>query len=445
MWGPGDMRFRTSLDDRSLAVAARKRGQRGAATVYLLVLMVPVLFGLIGFAVDLGMLYSIKGELKAGAGAMALAAAQQLIGTDTATAGANTGIQVTGNNYYFYGLPIGKNSGSVSSTISDPGFYATLADALASGSNGGNESGSAQAKYVRVTVTGQFPLLFWGFLPNTSGSRNVTVLATAVAGISAPLCQACGIEPFALAAINQGDTADFGFTPGTKYSLGYLCTVGNNIPPPAPLPGSSQLISYLLLNRFDPNSVAFPDEGSQAFQDGAGGLPGNMSSAACPTGQSCACFRINNAETIWPSAIVNSCGASQVAPVVTDALCGVDARFESTPSTACGGIQSIDTLSSIYQPDTDPNDYDTYTDYTGNGRRLVTVPIVDTLNGAGSMTVLGFRQFLLIPNQGEFNINPGDPFGRFIAMYVGTVAPVPQGRFDGCQQTAGPGKVVLHQ
>ena len=37
---------------------------------------------LIGFAVDLGILYSMKGELKAGASAMALAAAQQLIGTE---------------------------------------------------------------------------------------------------------------------------------------------------------------------------------------------------------------------------------------------------------------------------------------------------------------------------------------------------------------------------
>jgi len=40
---------------------------------------------------------------------------------------------------------------------------------------------------------------------------------------------------------------------------------------------------------------------------------------------------------------------------------------------------------------------------------------------------------------------PADPNGRFLAIYIGSVAPVKQGRFDGCQQTAGPGKVVLHQ
>ncbi len=57
------------------------------------------------------------------------------------------------------------------------------------------------------------------------------------------------------------------------------------------------------------------------------------------------------------------------------------------------------------------------------------------------MTVIGFRQFLLNWRV----INPADLNGRFLAIYIGSVAPVKQGRFDGCQQTAGPGKVVLHQ
>jgi hypothetical protein len=61
------------------------------------------------------------------------------------------------------------------------------------------------------------------------------------------------------------------------------------------------------------------------------------------------------------------------------------------------------------------------------------------------MTILGFRQFLVIPGQGATVINPADANGRFVAMYIGSVAPLKQGRFDGCQQTAGPGKVVLHQ
>jgi Flp pilus assembly protein TadG len=421
----------------SRMLAQGRLGRRGAAALPLLVILVPVLFGFIGFAVDLGILYSVKGELKSGANAMALAAAQQLIGTDTATSAAETAMQLTGNSYYFRGFPIGQTTGSATSTITGPLYYGTAADAIVPA--GGAETGGALAKYVRVTVTGQTQLLFWSFLPLVSAGRNVTVLATAVAGISAPLCQACGIEPFAVAALNQGDTTDFGFTSGTKYSFTYLCTVTAGVTLPPPLPGAAGgELSYLLLNRVDPNAVAFPDEGSQAFQDGAGGLPGSTNSAQ-------ACFRVNNTEVIWPSAVINQCSSMQVAPVVTGALCGLDARFESATPTACSNVPAIDSLASIYQPDSDPNDYDVYANYTGNGRRIITVPIVDTLSGTAPMTVLGFRQFLVIPTQGALNINPGDPFGRFVGLYLGSVAPLKQGRFDGCQQTAGPGKVVLHQ
>ena len=47
----------------------------------LLIIMVPVLFGLMGFAVDLGRLYLIRGELNQAATAMAMAAAQNLNGS----------------------------------------------------------------------------------------------------------------------------------------------------------------------------------------------------------------------------------------------------------------------------------------------------------------------------------------------------------------------------
>ena len=415
-----------------------EKATRGAATIQLLVILVPVLFGLIGFAVDLGMIYSMKGELKAGAAAMALAGAQQLIGTDSSTTAAATAMSVTSNNYYFQRFPIGQGSGTRISTISDPVYYATAADAIANGVGG---AAGAQARYVRVSVTGQMPPLFWGFLPLLTSTRNITVAATAVAGVSAPLCLACGIEPIAVAALNQSDTTDFGFTQNIEYSLSYLCTGGT---PPPVLAGASQTIYYVLLNRFDPSATVFPDEGSQAFQYAAGGLPGTISNSACPAGQSCACFRVNNTESLWTDATVNTCGT--VASLVTSTLCGLDARFESSPANACSNIQAVDTLSTIYTPDTDVNPYGTYNSYTGNGRRVVTIPIVDMLSSSGTMTVLGFRQFLLIPQQTPPPyIDPSNSYGSFAALYIGSVVPVPQGRFDGCQQTAGPGKVVLHQ
>ena len=455
------MSFRSSKPDGSQACgsAQTRRGarrqfaqrhstQRGASALWLVVIFVPVLLGLAGFALDLGMLYSAKGELKTAASSMALAAAQNLIGTDAASSNAQAAAMVTvqnpagpSNRYNFQGIGIGQGAGGLASTISDPAYYAAAADAIASTGPSGSEVASAQAKYVRMTVTGETPLIFWGLLPVAS-SRKVAITATAVAGISAPLCLACGIEPFAIAAPNQADPVDFGFTPGTIYSFAYLCTVSAPAPgqPPSPPPpilgGGAQTLNYLLINRLDPNNTSFPDETSQAYQDGAGGLPGNTNSAQ-------ACFRVNNVEAVWADATVNRCGVP-VALVVTSAICGLDSRFESGTTTACSNVTAVDTLSSAYPQDPDVTSYATYTDYAGNGRRIITIPVVDALS-ATAMTVLGFRQFLLQPNSGTTDITTGDVYGRFLGMYIGSVKPVPQGRFDGCSISAGPGKVVLHQ
>jgi Flp pilus assembly protein TadG len=408
----------------------------------MLVILVPVLFGLIGFAIDLGIMYVVKGELKAAANSMALAAAQQLIGTDVATDAASAAAQLTvqnganvGNKYDFNGLPIGQTTNSLVSTALPPAYFSTAAGAIAASGNGGvGAVGGSSAKYAVATISGQIPLVFWNFLPIVT-SRNIAVVASAVAGISSPLCIACGIEPFAVAAIDQSDTTDFGYTINELYSFTYLCT---GTPVPAPLAGAAQVLDYVLLNRLDPNAVVYPDETSQIFRDAAGGLPGNTNSAI-------ACFTINNTEVIWVDAAPVACSAAAPAAVVTDALCGLDSRFEVSTNPACQAIVGFDVLSTIYPADTDLNTYTTYTDYTGDGRRIITIPIVDALSATANMTVLGFRQFLVMPAEGGTAINPDDPNGRFVAMYIGSVAPVKQGRFDGCQQTAGPGKVVLHQ
>ena len=408
----------------------------------ILVILVPVLFGLIGFAIDLGVIYVAKGELKTAANAMALAAAQQLIGTDVATDAATASALLTvqnganvANKYNFNGLSIGQSTGNIESTVPSPAFYGTAASAIAAAGNGGvGGVGGAQAKYVVSTVTGQIPLVFWNFLPIVT-SRNITVVASAVAGISAPLCTACSIEPYAVAAVDQTDTTDFGYTLNELYSFTYLCT---GTPAPPILTGATQELNYVLLNRLDPNAVVFPSEDSQLFRAAAGGLPGNTNSAV-------ACFFVNNPELIWVNAAPVACSAATPAADVTDALCGLDTRFEVPTNGACTAITGFDTLSTAYAPDTDLNTYTTYTDYTGDGRRIITIPIVDAISATANMTVLGFRQFLVMPDSGATAISPSDQYGRFIGMYIGSVAPVKQGRFDGCTQTAGPGKVILHQ
>ena len=441
------------MDTRNQRRSNRKPAQRGATSLQILVILVPVLFGLIGFAVDLGRLYMIRGELKTAANAMALASAQRLIGTDQSLGDAITASKIPidsstgfGNKYDFGGLVIGETTGQLGSTAPDPAFYSTLADALA-GSNGGG--GGTASRYAQVTLTADAPLVFWRFLPLASEGK-VSIQAGAVAGISAPLCTACGIEPYAVAALDQSDTTDFGFVQGTIYTFGYSCTTGIQ---PAGLPdtaGATRRIPYLLLDRYNSADATFSDENTQLLRAGANGMPGldPTQGLLSSSGQPIACFNINNSavESVWASATPRVCTAAVAGPV-SSALCGLDLRFEPNPSstfsTVCGNIASAGTVEPAYTQDTDLAEEATYPSYTGNGRRLITVSIVDTLN-PNSMTVLGFRQFLVQPNLNVGTLNPSDINGRFLVMYVGNVAPLKQGSFGSCGVTSGPGKVVLH-
>ena len=416
----------------------RSRRQTGATTIQVLVLMVPVIMGLIGFAFDLGRLYSARNDLKMAANSMALAMATQLIGTDASTGTAPTVGQLTidntgglGNKYDFNGNLIGQDN----STVADPQFYAALTDAIGSNNEGtGSTVSGSTAKYVRVNINGETPLVFWNFL-SLAQNRRTLVQATAVAGVSAPLCTACSIEPITVAAVDPADGTDFGYVPGTLYTLAYLCT-GNGTP--AVLPGGGAVVQYVLLNRLSTSTQIFTGETSQVLRMGADGLPPS-------TVQGDACFLVNTAEQIWASATAVACTNPTANATVQAFVCGLGLRFDPSLQASCTGIPESDSISTIYSQDADLSAVTDYTQYAGLGRRVITIPIVDSIANTAAMTVLGFRQFLVEPDAGSTSVTASDAASRFIVMYLGTVKPVRQGSFGGCAQTAGPGKVVLHR
>jgi hypothetical protein len=435
--------------------------RRGAASVHILVILIPVIFGLIGFAVDLGQLYMSRGELKNAANARALAAASQLTGTEAAVENANSAATLPvenvsgyGNRYMFGGFPIGETSGSFASEAVEPEYYENVADATGTSEvTGASGAGGTTARHVRVVLRGEAPITFWSFL-SLAQERKVNLAAVAVAGISAPLCTACGIEPMAVAALNLEDTVHFGFTPGSIYTFGYQCTGGGAQPP---LAGTVQRIPYLLLDHYNQGAQVFIDESTQLYRIGLQGLPGLP-----PTTENrrLACVTINDPtpSLLWGTAAGSTnanplaCNQNRVNPGVTNHLCGLAARLSAEIPEACATIPEIDSLAPGYPVDTDIALLDDYTAYTGNFRRIITVPVVETLTtSTDGMVVLGFRQFLLEPTTEESaSINVSDSNGRFAALYIGTdarPAPVPlkQGTFQGCSVAAGPGKVVLHQ
>lgn len=419
---------------------SRKFG-RGGAAISILVVLGPVILVLSGLAVDLGRLYFIKSELKTAANAAALAAAQRLIGTDAssgnATASAQLGIANTGglgNKYDFAGLVIGGGATSLASSLEDPEFFDTASGAIGGANSSGNTATGAQARYARITVRAEAPLLFFGLIP-LGQERKTPILMEAVAGMSAPLCVACGIENIAIAPLDDTDTTDFGYVPGSRYTLGYQCL---GAPVPQALPNTQQRVQYLLLDRYDTTATVLADEQSQMYRIGAGGLIPS-------TNRGTSCFTIGATELLWASATVQGCATNNVATSVRSFACGIGSRFDTVPVGNCANIAEIDALQTLQPVDTDLTELDDYAAYTGNTRRIITVPIVDVLSTNSAMTLLAFRQFLIQPNQNTISTNTTDPTARFAAIYLGSVAPIRQGRYEGCQISTGPGKVVLHR
>lgn len=407
----------------------------------MLVLLVPVFFGLMGFAIDLGRLYMVRNELKAAANAMALSAAAQLNGTEVATANAETVgtnvIRVSNGvaaKYDFGGNLIGQSNGNLNSEAPVFDYYDNRA--LAITPNGGPGGvGATVAKYVKVTMRAEAPTIFWRFL-SLAQEGKVNLVTEAVAGVSAPVCQACGIEPIAIAPISTEDPLHYGFTVGTKYTFGYFCNGG---PQPAALTGTGQRIPYLIINRLDEGAQLFPDELTQLYRAGAQGLPASAN-------QNLSCVRVSAEETIWVNAAPLNCNAARVANQVTTVLCGLGARFDQNVPAECNLVPEAATVATANVVDTDLADTEDYTTYTGNNRRIITVPVVETISAGGTMLVLGFRQFLLMPSPGDTTVSAGDTNGRFVAMYIGNPMPLRSGRLEGCTGLAsGPGKVVLHR
>jgi hypothetical protein len=263
----------------------------------------------------------------------------------------------------------------------------------------------------------------------------VTLRTEAIAGLSAPLCTACGIESIAVAAPDATDTADFGFVPGVRYTLGYNCTGPGA---PGPLTGTTQRMPYLLVNKYNENDQVFLDEATQTFRIGGQGLPPTVTSAL-------SCLQVNGVEAGWGATTALACQNIRVPGQVTGFMCGLATRFVSGVPTGCENITDIDAASGAYSPDSDVADHEVYEEYTGNRRRVITVAIVDTLGSGAEMTVLGFRQFFLEPNLNTTELDATDLGGRFAALYVGTKMPLRGGSVAGCSIANGPGKVVLHR
>ncbi len=417
-----------------------KQAQRGATTIYFLLFTI-LFFGFLVMAADFGRLYLIQGELQTAADAAAIAAATHLSGTMNATTDAADQIttvfdSTTGNDNRFNLRlnQISEAGGSDLITTTTTDYFASLLDARSNvngGQTGGIDWGSGTyPKYVRVQLTAQAPVLFLPLLNRTANPRP-TVVVSAIAGLSAPICSACGIDGFAVVDQSGGtDPINYGLTLGTVYSLN---TTTNN------LNAATPLIQYTILNHIPVGPVGLDDIDGALFEIGAGGF----SSAAGLDPP--APVSVDATEAIVPVTVRLGNGTTS-----RDILCGLNIRFAGDPSTGnCAAIAEFATLGPLFTADTDqgggadPPSEDYSTEYSGNGRRVLTVAVVDAV---ATLTVLNFRQFLIEPatatSQG---VNTAAANAAFRAQYIGSPVPLKCGGIGGlCTITSGPGRTVLH-
>jgi hypothetical protein len=432
-------------------------------SIQLVVIMVPVFFGMMGFALDLGRLYLIRGELSQAANSMAVAAASQLLGTTAAADNMAKLLPPNGPtyNYNFGGIPVGVGSGNLTSTVGPPNCFDTVSNAT-SGSGTAGDCSTAQA--VQITVRADAPLLFWSLLPG-GALRKTPIGVQAVAGISAPLCTVCNTTPIAIPALDASDTTDFGFVHDILYTFSYTCT-GTPVPVNLAFTSSAgsaggSTVPYEFLNRFDANNSTL-DEFDQLYVSGAQGVLASTSptvnTLTTNPNTPMACFNMGDFEQLWANAAPPTCalGTNQYIQAM---LCGIYSRLDNanTPAACTTAVTDFGSLSPAYLPDTDvtPAETPPYTAYTGNGRSIITVAIVGALaaNTTDPMQVLAFRQFQVVPNPDGTFLNPSDANGRIPVLYIGNPVPVQQGWFDtryaggSCPVGGftGPGKVVLHQ
>ena len=106
----------------------------------------------------------------------------------------------------------------------------------------------------------------------------------------------------------------------------------------------------------------------------------------------------------------------QIACQISSGYCcgmAIGDLVNTAPGTKAPALDGID---SRFANDSDPRENICYSDYNGNGKRIVTVPVLESLpNGAGSATVQGFASFFLRARPDQKN---GELVGEFI--YIST-------------------------
>ena len=308
--------------------------------------------GALGLSVDISRLYIARSEMQGYADAAALSAALELDGTAAGITRAQGALTASTNRW---------NMGTTAFGGTQTDFATDLG-----GPWSGNPNSPTGYRFVRVRATATVPLYF---ITAVALARTATVNGTAIAGQVPKTYFPEGVLPFSPFAHNSGQP-DFGFTPGERYTLRW---------------GSNPMVGI--------NVCPGDDAPPWVAQARAGGAD----------------ERGYIEET--SSAIIR-------AAIEQDYMTRPLEVGEAVFMTGGNKQTQRDSLRARVGQDTDPNSA-TYAEYeandTGNGRRLVVVPVN---NAHHDNIVLGFGLFFLLLAE-EYPQGGNQPFcAEFVGPYV---------------------------
>lgn len=353
---------------RSRALPSRNN-ERGFSLL-MVTLTANVLIAAVGLAVDLGHMFVVKSELQAFSDAAAMAAVRDLDGTRTGIQNAHT---LATQGPLGATVPNATNFGTTSVTTATDTYATTFGGTYDSYATATTSSTNTY-RFVKVAASANVPIYFLRILPGVASPATVSSSATAGQHALPPNFSDGGLVPFSVDAHSTDATSEFNLTRGTQYTLKW--GNGNN----------TTCAGDLIPTRFDPGSA--PDE--HGFVDLGQGFGNSNLRQAIEYGG-------------YPNAssTPNSVGIGTTLPVVPGNR--GQSIFTSLANRSNQDPDQTDTTWSAYQ--------DALAAGTANGRRLVTVPVMDT-NSYG--TVIGFANFLLDPGS-----TISGSSGPICATYVG--------------------------
>ena len=333
----------------SIRSTQSSNGRRGYA-ILATTAAIFVLIGMLGLAVDLGRLYIYKSEAQAFADAASILAATKLNGKSSGIDAADAAVRSSVNRYNFSTQTMPSNVLAVEFSQSMMGPWEAPPI-----------NNAADYAFVRVSAR---PLLNLSFLQVVSGATTASALGQAIGGQVPMDFSNGGYLPFTPFALNPTDpTGNFGMRVGEEYAFLWPGNVSRQ-------------------NACTGNQVNWPQY--------------NFSDNSAIEGSNRGYFELQSAATIRDAIG----GAYQMSPLAI----GDIISLTNGQKQAMQDALVIRALADTDQTPYPSNSSQLVPNYTGNGMRLVTLPVNSGSLAVPNNQVLGFAAFLLptsYPNQGN--------------------------------------------